>query len=70
MTNENYVGGNLPEFPKSFWTDSTVLPKFPQLDNDIQVDVIIVGAGITGITSAYLLVNEGLKVAVSKREKC
>ncbi len=69
MTNENYVGGNLPEFPKSFWTDSTVLPKFPQLDNDIHVDAVIVGGGITGITSAYLLANKGLKVAIVEADK-
>ena len=35
----------------------------------MQVDVIIVGGGITGITSAYLLVNEGLKVAVIEADK-
>ena len=59
--NEN---GKLPPHPESYWRDGIEFPKFPSLEEDIQVDVIIVGAGITGITSAYLLVNEGLKVAV------
>ncbi len=59
--NEN---GKLPPHPESYWRDDIEFPKFPSLEEDIQVDVIIVGAGITGITSAYLLVNEGLKVAV------
>ena len=56
--------GKLPPHPESYWRDGIEFPKFPSLEEDIQVDVIIVGAGITGITSAYLLVNEGLKVAV------
>ena len=59
--NEN---GKLPPHPESYWRAGIEFPKFPSLEEDIQVDVIIVGAGITGITSAYLLVNEGLKVAV------
>ena len=52
------------QHPESYWRTDIEFPKFPSLEEDIQVDVIIVGAGITGITSAYLLVNEGLKVAV------
>lgn len=50
--------------PRSYWLASSQLPTFPKLDKDIEVDVAIVGAGIAGITSAYLLVNAGLKVAV------
>ena len=59
----------LPETPKSYWMDSVVLPKFPRLDKDIHVDVVIVGGGITGLTSTYLLVNEGLKVAVIEADR-
>nr|WP_318614257.1 FAD-dependent oxidoreductase [Sporosarcina sp. YIM B06819] len=44
-------------------------PKFPSLEEDINVDVVIVGAGITGITSASLLAKEGLKVAVLEAGK-
>nr|WP_255726842.1 FAD-dependent oxidoreductase [Sporosarcina sp. ACRSM] len=56
--------GKLPEHPESYWRTAIEFPEFPSLEEDIQADVIIVGAGIAGITSAYLLVNEGLKVAV------
>ena len=69
MTNKDNVEGKLPEFPESFWTDSTDLPDFPQLDQDIHVDAVIVGGGITGITSAYLLANKGLKVAILEADK-
>ncbi|WP_404451846.1 FAD-dependent oxidoreductase [Virgibacillus necropolis] len=69
MTDKDDIAGKLSEFPASYWRDSTVLPEFPQLDKDIQVDVVIVGGGITGITSAYLLANEGLKVAVLEADR-
>jgi len=66
--NDNY-SGKLPHNAESYWTSSIHLPEYPSLENDMQVDVIIVGGGITGITSAYLLVNEGLKVAVIEADK-
>ncbi|MBP1173775.1 glycine/D-amino acid oxidase-like deaminating enzyme [Paenibacillus sp. PvR133] len=54
-----------PQFPESYWLASTTdIPNFPKLSEDIQVDVAIVGAGITGITTAYLLSKKGLNVAV------
>src|SRR3954466_10839117 len=51
------------QFPKTYWREIE-LPAFQKLTEDISVDVAIVGAGITGITAAYLLSKEGLKVAV------
>lgn len=61
--------GKLPEHPESYWRTGIEFPEFPSLEDNLQVDVVIVGAGITGITSAYLLVNEGLKVAVIEAGK-
>ncbi|MCL6458824.1 MAG: FAD-dependent oxidoreductase [Gorillibacterium sp.] len=55
---------SLPQYPESYWLASSNIPRFPQLTKDIHVDVAIVGAGITGITTAYLLSKQGLKVAV------
>ncbi len=52
------------------WIDSVPLPRFPKLDKDIEVDVAIVGGGITGITAAYLLKSAGRKVAVVERARC
>lgn len=51
----------LPEFPQSYWTSSVRLPEFPPLTSDTEADVVIVGAGITGITAAYLLSRAGRK---------
>ncbi|MCS3600790.1 FAD-dependent oxidoreductase, partial [Bacillus sp. JUb91] len=69
MTNNENYSGILPHNAESYWTSSIQLPEYPSLENDMQVDVIIVGGGITGITSAYLLINEGLKIAVIEADK-
>ncbi len=53
----------------SYWIDSTSMPRFPRLDHDLNVDVAIVGGGITGLTAAYLLKREGLSVAVIDRDR-
>jgi glycine/D-amino acid oxidase-like deaminating enzyme/nitrite reductase/ring-hydroxylating ferredoxin subunit len=39
-------------------------PSFPALAGDIEVDVAIIGGGIVGITTARLLKDRGLRVAV------
>lgn len=40
---------------------------YPELKNDIQTDVVVVGGGITGLNTAYLLKKSGLKVAVVEK---
>ena len=52
----------------SLWLDSE-LKNFEKLQQDIEVDVCIVGGGILGITCGYYLSNAGLKVAVLERDK-
>jgi glycine/D-amino acid oxidase-like deaminating enzyme/nitrite reductase/ring-hydroxylating ferredoxin subunit len=54
---------------ESYWQSSARLPEFPSLTNDIEVDVVIIGAGLTGITAAYLLKREGAKVALLERQR-
>ncbi|HEX7861296.1 MAG TPA: FAD-dependent oxidoreductase [Verrucomicrobiae bacterium] len=46
------------------WFPTVEMPKTSALNQDISVDVCVVGAGISGITTAYLLAREGKKVAV------
>ena len=53
-----------------YWIDSAPLPRFPKLDRDEEVDVVIVGGGITGLTAAYLLTLDGRRVALLERERC
>jgi glycine/D-amino acid oxidase-like deaminating enzyme/nitrite reductase/ring-hydroxylating ferredoxin subunit len=51
------------KFSTTYWRDIE-LPTFNTLNEDLTVDVALIGAGIAGITSAYLLSKEGLKVAI------
>ncbi|MDF2536853.1 MAG: putative Rieske 2Fe-2S iron-sulfur protein, partial [Bacillales bacterium] len=55
---------SLPQYPESYWHASTQLQTFPSLSSDIETEVCIVGAGITGITTAYLLAKKGIQVVV------
>jgi glycine/D-amino acid oxidase-like deaminating enzyme/nitrite reductase/ring-hydroxylating ferredoxin subunit len=57
--------GTLP-----YWIDSASLPAFAQVEHDIDVDVVVVGAGITGLTTAYLLASAGRSVVVIERGRC
>ncbi|GIP21856.1 FAD-dependent oxidoreductase [Paenibacillus sp. J22TS3] len=54
----------LPRFPESMWRSTAQLPTYDKLKETIYTDVAIIGAGISGITTAYLLAKEGLKVAL------
>jgi len=53
-----------------YWGDGVPFPSFPAIDSDIDVDVVVIGAGITGLTAAYLLVSAGKSVAVLERTRC
>ncbi|WP_223066051.1 FAD-dependent oxidoreductase [Paenibacillus caui] len=54
----------LPQFPESLWRNTVQFSEFPRLKGHTEADVAIVGAGITGITTAYLLMKEGMSVAL------
>ena len=42
---------------------------YPALDRDLRVDVVVVGAGITGVTAAYTLKARGFSVALLDRAR-
>src|SRR3569832_2831075 len=48
----------------SLWKHSAPRLTYPALTQDADVDVCIVGAGIVGITTAYLLLRAGKSVMV------
>jgi len=51
------------------WIDDTPIRKFPKLERNISVDVLVVGTGVTVITTAYLLKKAGPTVALIEREQ-
>lgn len=59
---------NTPTTP--YWTTSGTFPPFGKLDEDIVTDVVVVGAGVTGLSTAYLLAKSGKKVVVLERDRC
>src|SRR5690625_5303830 len=55
---------SIETFPQSYWRDLEIGKNYPKLNEKITVDVGIVGAGIVGITAAYLLSKQNISVAL------
>ena len=49
---------------KSLWLDELEKKAYPKLERDLDVDVLVVGCGITGLTAGLLLIEEGYKVGI------
>jgi len=54
---------------KPHWMESAPLPTLPRLERARKADIVVVGAGITGLTTAYLLTRAGRTVAVLERDE-
>ncbi len=48
----------------SLWLKDGIATSLPTLKEDVECDICIVGAGITGVTTAYQLNKMGLKVVL------
>lgn len=58
------MADGLPSRSQSAWIHSASLPAYAPLAQNVEVDVVVVGGGITGITAAYLLTQAGVRVAL------
>jgi glycine/D-amino acid oxidase-like deaminating enzyme/nitrite reductase/ring-hydroxylating ferredoxin subunit len=56
--------GSVDELNPSIWVAEGSEQAFPALDGDRRTDVVVVGAGITGLTLARMLVDAGAGVVV------
>lgn len=54
---------------KPIWKEDSPPRAYPQLHEDIQVDVLIIGGGITGVGAAHLLSQDGLRVALVEKNQ-
>lgn len=56
---------------RSIWRENIECPSFPELREDIKTDVLIIGGGIAGILTAYLLQEQNIPyVLVEKGRIC
>jgi glycine/D-amino acid oxidase-like deaminating enzyme len=56
-----------PDNSGSYWLKDGMDPIYAPLNDDIEVDVVVVGAGIAGLTIAHVLKQTGRRVAVLER---
>ncbi len=70
MTNHKETDYILPGRAESYWMATTPESSYPPLSGDIRVDVAILGGGMVGITTAYLLKEAGVpSVAVIEADR-
>jgi glycine/D-amino acid oxidase-like deaminating enzyme/nitrite reductase/ring-hydroxylating ferredoxin subunit len=53
----------------SYWIESTPETSYPRLQGDLEIEVAVVGGGITGITAALLLQRAGKSVALLEMKR-
>ena len=54
---------------KSLWIEESEKTDFPQLLKDENADVCVIGGGITGVVTAYLLAQKGKKVILLEKNR-
>lgn len=67
--NREKASENLPGRPVSLWIATTPDTDYPQLPENLSVDVAVLGGGITGIATAYHLKQAGATVAVLEADR-
>ncbi len=55
--------------PQSYWLSTTEETEYPALNEDIKADIAIIGGGMVGISCAYLLRNENLRIVILEADR-
>lgn len=53
----------------SIWTDTVKLSEFPTLEGNIKTDVLIIGGGLSGILTAYMLKRKGIDCILVEKDR-
>src|SRR5436189_2433925 len=59
----------MSERNRSLWISTSGSTDYPALEGDVSADVVVVGAGIAGLTTARLLADTGRSVLVIESGK-
>ncbi|MBR6634759.1 MAG: FAD-binding oxidoreductase, partial [Clostridia bacterium] len=55
----------------SIWKKDIKFPSFPEIEGNVNTDVLIIGGGIAGLLTAYMLQQEGINyILVEKNRIC
>ena len=53
----------------SIWKDNVNIKSYPKLDTNKEIDILIIGGGITGISTLYNLSSLNLKTILVEQGK-
>jgi len=53
----------------SIWCNDVQMPDFPQLDGNLQTDVLIIGGGLTGLLCAWKLTRSGVDCVLIEQNR-
>lgn len=53
----------------SLWENTVILPQYKELNKNINVDVAIIGGGISGILTAYKLKQSGINAVIFEKDR-
>lgn len=63
-TGDSFDGNITSGENRSFWISTEEPPVFEKLQDDIETDVLVIGGGIAGLTTAYCLLKSGHRVVL------
>jgi len=66
---QNEHESQIPQEQKSYWREYKDIPSYPALQANESTDIAVVGGGMVGVISAYLLAKAGKKVTLIEAGK-